>query len=151
VSPVLRTARPADATRIANILLESRKVFLTYAPSPHTDDETRAWVRDLLVPSGQVTVAVLDGTVTGVLAIERADGMSWINQLYVHPSHVANGIGSTLLSWALETSPRPIRLFTFQQNSGARRFYERNGFTAIRFSDGSTNEERCPDILYELI
>jgi hypothetical protein len=29
-------------------------------------------------------------------------------------------------------------------------FYERHGFRAIAFSDGSANEERCPDVLYEL-
>jgi hypothetical protein len=34
---------------------------------------------------------------------------------------------------------------------GARRFYERYGFVPIEWSDGSRNEERCPDILYELI
>jgi hypothetical protein len=45
---------------------------------------------------------------------------------------------------------RPVRLYTFQPNEHARRFYERKGFAPIEFSDGSTNEERCPDVLYEL-
>ena len=44
----------------------------------------------------------------------------------------------------------PIRLYTFQTNAGARRFYERYGFRAIRFTDGRANEEHCPDVLYEL-
>jgi ribosomal protein S18 acetylase RimI-like enzyme len=43
----------------------------------------------------------------------------------------------------------PIRLYTFQENDGARRFYERHGFRAIEFGDGSNNEENCPDVLYE--
>jgi ribosomal protein S18 acetylase RimI-like enzyme len=55
-----------------------------------------------------------------------------------------------LLAHAVSTSPTPIRLYTFQENVQARRFYERHGFVAIRFSDGSSNEERCPDVLYEL-
>jgi hypothetical protein len=25
-----------------------------------------------------------------------------------------------------------------------------NGFVAVQFSDGSCNEEHCPDVLYEL-
>ena len=33
-------------------------------------------------------------------------------------------------------------------NSGARRFYERHGFTAAKFGDGSGNEEKLPDIQY---
>jgi hypothetical protein len=41
-------------------------------------------------------------------------------------------------------------LWCFQRNTRARRFYERRGFAPIRFTDGSANEERCPDVLYEL-
>ena len=36
-----------------------------------------------------------------------------------------------------------------QQNEGARRFYERGGLRAIRFTDGDGNEEKMPDVLYE--
>ena len=42
-----------------------------------------------------------------------------------------------------------IRVYTFEPNRGARRFYERHGFSAIAFGDGSNNESRCPDVLYE--
>ena len=45
--------------------------------------------------------------------------------------------------------PSPIRLYTFQENQRARAFYERRGFNAVKLSDGSGNEEKCPDILYE--
>jgi ribosomal protein S18 acetylase RimI-like enzyme len=44
----------------------------------------------------------------------------------------------------------PVRLCTFQANVRARSFYERHGFKAIAFGDGNSNEERCPDVLYEL-
>ena len=109
----------------------------------------RHWVRDVLLPSEEVTVAVAQSSVVGVLAVNRVDGMSWVTQLYLHPSHVGLGIGSTLLAHAVARLPLPIRLCTFQRNIGARRFYERNGFSAIQFTDGSTNQERCPDVLYE--
>jgi hypothetical protein len=42
-----------------------------------------------------------------------------------------------------------VRLWCFQANSGARRFYERHGFVAVEFTDGHDNEEGCPDVLYE--
>ena len=42
-----------------------------------------------------------------------------------------------------------LRLYTFQSNEGARRFYERHGFAAVAFGDGSDNEEREPDVRYE--
>jgi hypothetical protein len=31
----------------------------------------------------------------------------------------------------------------------ARRFYERHGLRAVRFTDGTGNEEKTPDALYE--
>jgi hypothetical protein len=41
-----------------------------------------------------------------------------------------------------------VKLFCFQANKGARRFYERHGFVAEAFGEGSANEEGLPDILY---
>jgi GNAT superfamily N-acetyltransferase len=145
----LRPAILADAGAIADVLFESRAAFLSYAPSPHTDEEVRAWVRDVLLPREDVTVATMADHIVGVMAMHRSDGIAWITQLYLAPSHVGLGIGSRLLGRALATAPRPIRLYTFQQNTGARRFYERNGFLPIRLTDGAANEERCPDVLYE--
>jgi GNAT superfamily N-acetyltransferase len=150
MSVCLRAATPADAKRVAEVMFASHKAFLAFAPSPHTDEDVRAWVRDILLPSEEVTVAIVESEVVGVLAINRAEGVSWLTQLYLHPSYVAQGIGSKLLAYAVATAPFPIRLYTFQQNVGARRFYERSGFVPIQFNDGSTNEQRCPDVLYEL-
>jgi GNAT superfamily N-acetyltransferase len=67
----------------------------------------------------------------------------------VDPAWVGRGIGAVLLAHALRSLAPPVRLYTFQANAGARRFYERHGFAAIEFSDGQANEERRPDVLYE--
>ncbi len=45
--------------------------------------------------------------------------------------------------------PDGFALWVFQQNDGARRFYERHGLRLVRETDGSGNEERTPDALYE--
>ncbi|ARN21825.1 hypothetical protein A4W93_19055 [Piscinibacter gummiphilus] len=86
----------------------------------------------------------------GVLATSQADGVSWIDQLYLLPGFVGKGLGALLLRHGLVSLARPVRLYSFQANAGARHFYERHGFCAVAFSDGSMNEERCPDVLYEL-
>ena len=39
---VFRAAIPADAERIADVLLASRKTFLPFAPWAHTDEKLRA-------------------------------------------------------------------------------------------------------------
>ena len=147
---ILRPAVKSDASAVAEVLLESRRVFLPYAPMAHSTAAIHQWVKDTLLPSGGVTVACASGNIVGVLAVSEAEGMAWIDQLYVLPAFVGHGIGALLLQHGLAQLPRPVRLYTFQANAGARRFYERYGFKVLAFTDGSTNEERCPDVLFEL-
>ncbi len=42
-----------------------------------------------------------------------------------------------------------LRLWTFQRNHLARKFYESHEFAVIEMTDGSENDEREPDVLYE--
>jgi hypothetical protein len=48
-----------------------------------------------------------------------------------------------------ERRPAGFTLWVFQQNERARRFYEARGLTLVKLTDGSGNEERTPDALYE--
>lgn len=148
--PLLRPATAADAPAVARVLIDSRRELMPFAPSVHTDDEVQGWVREVLIPGGGVTLACFGDSVAAVLAVSTAEGMAWIDQLYVHPQHVARGVGRALLMHALATLPRPVQLYTFQANRRARDFYERHGFAAVAFSDGAGNEEDCPDVLYRL-
>lgn len=134
---------------MADLLRAARTAYLPYAPSPHAPAAQRAWVRERLLPDGGVTLAEQGGALLGVLAVSRAAGVSWIDQLHLQPGCTGRGVGLALLRHALATCPPPLRLYSFQANAGARRFYERAGFRAIAFGDGSANEEGCPDALYE--
>jgi GNAT superfamily N-acetyltransferase len=150
VNATLRPATAADAPRIASLLIDTRSAFMPYAPWAHPDEELHAWVASSLVPSDGVTVAEVQGRVVAAMATERSVAFSWVTQMAVDPALVGQGIGSLLLAHAMRTLALPIRLYTFQANAGARRFYERQGFHAIAFTDGRANEEQCPDVLYEL-
>jgi GNAT superfamily N-acetyltransferase len=130
--------------------MDTRATFMPYAPPSHSNEEVVAWVATQLVPSGGVVVAEVQGSIVGAMHSERKEGTSWITQMAVDPQLVGKGIGSLLLAHAVRTMLPPIRLWTFQANVDARRFYGRRGFVAIEFTDGQTNEERCPDVLYEL-
>ncbi len=147
---ILRPALPADAAGVAEVYLASRKTFLPFAPLAHSDADVRRWIADELVPSGSVIVATIADEPVGMMALSRDVQLDWIDQLYVHPSAVGRGIGSQLLHHARQELGPLIRLYTFQANAASRRFYERHGFRAVAFSDGHTNEEHCPDVLYEL-
>lgn len=144
-----RPATGADAEAVADVYLTSRKRFLPFAPLAHSDDEVREWVRTHMIPGGGVTVGLLEDEVVAMMVALRHDGVGWLDQLYLHPRVVGRGIGRRMLDQAKEDLGPPIRLYTFQANQGARRFYERHGFRAIEFGDGSGNEEGCPDVLYE--
>lgn len=146
----LNAARDEDAPRVAQLLRASRTAFMPYAPPVHSKDEDERWVANYLIPSGGVTLATLGATLVGVLAVRRDDDANWVDQLYLAPDYCGRGIGGILLGHALEELGRPVRLYVFQENAGARRFYARYGFVPVEFSDGSGNEERCPDVLYEL-
>lgn len=124
-------------------------MFMSYAPSTHSEIEVRSWVREHLIPTSSVTVAEHEREVVGLVAVSHDGEHSWIDQMYVAPLRVNHGIGSALLAQVLSIASPLIRLYTFQQNLGARRFYERNGFQAVQFTDGQANEERCPDVLYQ--
>jgi putative acetyltransferase len=103
-----------------------------------------------------VVVAEEDGRVVGFVAMVHGDsdhaatdGGDIVAHLYVHPDRHRRGIGSALLDEAKRRLPAGFRLWVFQQNDGARRFYERHGLAVIRLTDGSDNEEKTPDALYE--
>jgi GNAT superfamily N-acetyltransferase len=146
----LRRATGADANAVADVFLRSFHATYDF-PLAHTDDEVREWVRTRLVPRMETWVALDTGPVgedpervAGFATVEPG----WLEQLYVDPDRLGEGIGRLLLERAKERQPDGLSLWTFQVNARARRFYERNGFTVVRFGDESNNEERQPDVQY---
>ncbi len=139
----LRRARPDDAEAIGDVYLTSFRA--TYAfPGPHTDQEVRDWLRDVVLPTQEVWVAVAGGLVVALMALSS----EMLEQLYVAPGWTGRGVGSALLARAKDRRPAGLDLYTFQVNAGARRFYERHGFVLVAGGDGSGNEERQPDLRY---
>jgi len=139
----IRAAGRGDAEAVARLHLLVRRVSMPYLPELHTLDETVAHFASVI---GQQTVLVAErgNSILGYCAYR--DG--WLDHLYVDPAHQRNGIGSDLLERASASNPR-LRLWVFQKNVGAIRFYERHGFARIETTDGAANEEREPDALYE--
>jgi RimJ/RimL family protein N-acetyltransferase len=150
---VLRPATPADAPRVADILILSRAAHLPFAPMAQTPESVRAWVAQVLVPGGGVCLAELDGQPRAMGAQAMDNGLGWVEQLYVEPGYTGQGLGTSLLRRMLSdlqaAGAHAVRLWCFQANTGARRFDEGEGFVAVGYTDGLGNEERCPDVLYE--
>jgi GNAT superfamily N-acetyltransferase len=134
-----------DAGEIAEVHTVAMLEAMPYLPHLHTDDETRAWVAEVVLPRQEVWVAEAGGKVVGVTSLEG----EMVQQLYILPGYQGIGIGSALLALAKSRRPGGLRLYAFQRNTRARTFYEHRGFTPIAFGDGSGNEEGEPDVLYE--
>jgi GNAT superfamily N-acetyltransferase len=141
---LIRRATADDAGAVADVFLAA-KGEMTYLPQLHTEDETRRWMRDIVLRDLEVWIAEADERVTGFAALSA----DLLEHLYVHPQEQNQGVGTALLALAKERRPRGLRLWVFQKNVGARRFYERHGFTVARLTDGRENEEREADALYE--
>jgi len=109
----------------------------------HTPAEDRAFYRNQVFKSCEVWGAERQSKLVGIIAFRQ----DWIDQLYVLPDAQGHGVGSDLLQVAQDAFPS-LTLWTFQRNLRARRFYEANGFVAVRETNGAANEEKEPDVLY---
>jgi GNAT superfamily N-acetyltransferase len=141
---ILRRAAVGDAQAVAIVHRTTMRVSLSFLPELHTPEEDLAFFAERFLPTSEVWVADRDGEILGYVGFDA----DWINHLYVMPDAQGQGVGPQLLAKAL-ADRRPRRLWTFQQNARARRFYENRGFVAVEFSDGAGNEEKTPDVCYE--
>ncbi len=143
----IRPARPDDAVAIAQAHVDARRVAMPWLPVVHSFEATVRFFGDFVIPNHVVLVAELEEGVIGFIAVEG----EWVEHLYVAPGHQGTGIGDALLRRAKELRPEGLMLWTFEGNHRARAFYERRGFVAIEFTDGSRNEERTHDVRYQWV
>jgi GNAT superfamily N-acetyltransferase len=143
---VVRAARADDADGVAEVFVASFRQ-LTFLPMLHTDEETSDWIRGVMLPSHVVWVAEEGGGIVGFAALEG----DLLALLYVRPEAQGRGVGTALLDAVKSERPRGFRFWVFQRNERARTFYERRGCHVVELTDGSGNEEREPDALYEWV
>jgi GNAT superfamily N-acetyltransferase len=147
MKPAIRRGGAHDARAAADLYLRARDAALragSMPPGVHDEDDVRGYFATHIVGSCELWVAEHEGALAGILVL---DG-DVVDQLYVEPGLTGRGIGSALLAVAKRERPQGLRLWAFQSNAGARRFYERHGFLEVRRTDGADNEERAPDVLY---
>ena len=138
----IRRAAAQDADETAAVFSAVMK-RRTFAPKLHSDEEDRAYIAERIAED-ETWLAVVDGRVLGLACLKD----DWLMQLHVDPARQNRGVGTALLHRVKAERPAGFQLWTFQANTGARRFYERHGCTPVEFTDGSANEERLPDVRY---
>jgi len=114
---------------------------------PHTLEDQLRFVEKELVRNNSVVIVLEKGAgkVVGFLAATT----DTISQLYIHVDHQSKGIGSSLVNLAKQNSNGRLRLFTFECNKNAQRFYEKHGFTIV--ARGFEKNWQLADIEYEWV
>jgi GNAT superfamily N-acetyltransferase len=111
-----------DAVMLRRAALWER---LPWLRDVHTPQEDEHYWRTHLLENCVVLGASIEGRLAGVIAYDE----NWVEQLYVLPGFQGGRIGSSLLDRAKQAADE-LRLWTFQKNTAARGFYERQGFIA---------------------
>jgi putative acetyltransferase len=140
---MLRRLELEDMDRAAAVHRASFDYALPTLAGLHTPEEDRWFFRERVFAICQLWGHLDNQELVGIIAFREG----WIDQLYVLPSLQGRRIGTALLKIAQSRFPS-LSLWTFQRNAAARRFYERHGFTLVKETDGSANDEKEPDALY---
>lgn len=140
---VLRPAEALDVPDLVAVQLAARAA----APMPpgiHPPADIVAFLTGRL-ERDEAWVAECEGEVVGYARFTR----TWLDDLYVHPEHQGQGIGTALLALVKSLRPDGFGLWVFESNVPAQRFYAAHGFEVTERTDGSANEERAPDLRME--
>jgi chorismate mutase/ribosomal protein S18 acetylase RimI-like enzyme len=141
VDLVLRPATAEDAPQLTELYLATRRAAEpAMPPQQHSPESVLAFLTGVIADK-EVWVAEGD-EIVGFLTLDDA----FLDALYVGPEHQGLGIGTSLLELAKARRPDGFALWVFASNAPARGFYHRHGLVELEHTDGSGNEERCPDL-----
>ena len=136
------SARSLDAGALGDILAATNEQ-MPWLPRVHSGAEEIKYAGDM-IDAGWVRVARLEGRVVGFIARDATQ----VHALYVLPDLQHQGIGTALLHDAMAHC-KELRLWSYQANMAATRFYASRGFSELERTDGSTNDAQLPDIHFE--
>ena len=130
-----------DAAEISQIL-EDWAASNREIPLVHNVEERADYGRWLLEHT-RVTMIHNSSGVVGFLALEK----HIIQALYIKKDFQGFGFGQAAIKFA-QKQFEELRLWVFQSNIGAQKFYQRLGFQVVEKSDGEDNDYRLPDVFY---
>jgi ribosomal protein S18 acetylase RimI-like enzyme len=141
----IRPYRPEDEAEVAALWHRTGLAAYPYLPTWQalTADEALRVFREVIASRCEMHVAEQGGRIVAYLAIDGGV----LERLYVDPRDQRAGWGTRLLAFAKQQRPDGLSLFTHQENHVARAFYEKHGFTVVRFGT-SPPPESAPDVEY---
>ena len=151
--PSIRPAVAVDDRSAAAVFLRARRFTTPTIPEIHDLDDVTGWITGRIADD-EVWVADVDGVVVAEMILGPtptdgpAAGLRWLDHLYLDPAWLGRGLGDRMFALACDRSPTGLQLWTHEVNTRGQRFYQRQGLQVAERTDGSTNEERMPDLRY---
>jgi GNAT superfamily N-acetyltransferase len=139
---MIRRATLDDAPAISALFVRARDE-MTYLP--RIPERDRPLLGGWFLARGKLWVAEEEGRILGFAGVSGDE----LTHLYTDPPAQNRGVGAALLDHVKSLRPERLELWVFQENDGARKFYERHGFQLVRLTNGASNMEHEPDALYE--
>jgi len=149
---LIRPAEPADTDAVLDLLAHAAVRMATIGIASWPARFERAEVAGG-IGRGEVSVAVIDGTVIGTFALTWRDPTFWgeqppdagyVHRLAVHGDHARRGLGARLLDHAArltrERGRARLRLDVPADNVALASYYERLGFAYCGDTEGDRAE-----------
>jgi ribosomal protein S18 acetylase RimI-like enzyme len=131
-----------DVAAISRVHRRACLIAYAFMNWSYSEDEVRDWYARRFENWDWGLVAENSAAVVGFLSTYG----TFLDQLFVDPDHQRCGIGTALMTLALQRSPAVATLTVFEQNTPARRFYERLGFREVRRFQNE--EAKAVELLY---
>ena len=125
---MIRKYQPQDLEHIMKIWLETNLAAHGFIPAEYWNEQYEA-VKEAL-PQADILIYEEEGTVLGLQD-------SYIAGLFVEKASRSRGIGRLLLE-AAKSGRQELTLHAYAENTGAVRFYEREGFQTAAFEKEET-------------
>ena len=142
----IRPYRPDDLAEVVALWHDSKRKAFAYVPLQQTytmsDDKTH--FRAVIIKECQVWIVEENDQILGFMGLQG----DLIDQLFVKTGEQRKGIGHLLVVKAKTICPLGLRAYTFQKNSAARFFFDKQGFNVVRFGVSPPPESE-PDLEYE--
>ncbi|MBC8531917.1 GNAT family N-acetyltransferase [Gehongia tenuis] len=122
---------PADAEDADKIFILNQKHVACYEDLPPIQyDRVMAWIRQKIIQNlNRYCCIWADDAKAGYYLMLEEDDRWELNDLYLHEAYQGRRIGTQVIQKCLALAgEKELRLYVFERNVGAIRFYERLGF-----------------------
>lgn len=166
---LIRLAKTSDARGLAVVRVVARQVGFEgmadaeFLASLSVDEDEELWRNVIATRGDQIRVAAVDDRVVGFAIFgpyrisNGDDEPKTVGELYgfsVHPDSWGTGVANELHDAAVDElrarNLAPLKLWVFEENGRARRFYERHGWVADGVTRSSTMAGGPIEVRYEL-